>query len=353
MKFHYVVVVVTCVFLCGSAFAQSQSVDKEISTLAEKLAAQVKESGRKKITVLDFADLQGRTTELGRFLAEQLSVSLVERRSGFSIMDRANLKTILAEHKLTVEGLIDPENAKKLGLFSGVDAIVLGSVTTLADEVAITTKIIATDTAEIVGAAKARIPKAKEIAHLLESAISNGHSLDKAVLTDKTAVADKPQLNLDKLLQIERNSLQVDDLFIKVESFRYTQSSQYGDLTATLVMVNTNLASGIGAAVEQKSPVSIATSSRGFEFNCCFGGNDFSGIGLASGRGNDVRGDLTEIPPGKSIKVVVKYLAPLTGKGGNFAPYRLQFGIYTGKESQGHFANVKWHNCLIDVDAAK
>ena len=138
MKSKRFVAVVACTLWCGSAFAQNQGMDKELSALAEKLAAQVKESGRKKVTVLDFTDLQGNSSELGRFLAEELSVGLVERRSGFSVMDRANLKTILAEHKLTVDGLVEPENAKKLGQFSGVDAIVLGKVTPLKDEVAIT-----------------------------------------------------------------------------------------------------------------------------------------------------------------------------------------------------------------------
>ncbi len=79
MKLERFVAVVVCALWCGSAFAQSQGMDKEISALAEKLAAQVKESGRKKVTILDFSDLQGNTTELGRFLAEQVSVSLVER----------------------------------------------------------------------------------------------------------------------------------------------------------------------------------------------------------------------------------------------------------------------------------
>jgi len=37
----------------------------------------------------------------------------------FSVLDRANLNSILAEHKLTAKGLVDPENAKKLGMFSG------------------------------------------------------------------------------------------------------------------------------------------------------------------------------------------------------------------------------------------
>ena len=85
--------------------------------MAHKLAASIKESGKKKVTVLDFTSLEGGSTELGKYVAEELTVNLVMEKREFSVLDRANLKTILAEHKLTAEGLINPENAKKLGQF--------------------------------------------------------------------------------------------------------------------------------------------------------------------------------------------------------------------------------------------
>src|ERR1041384_2733351 len=91
-RFRFLAITLAALF-CGDLLAQdrnTRTLDSEVSALAEKLAAQIKESGRKRITVLDFADLQGNSTELGRFLAEQVSVSLVERRNGFSVMDRAN-----------------------------------------------------------------------------------------------------------------------------------------------------------------------------------------------------------------------------------------------------------------------
>jgi len=54
-------------------------------------------------------DLQGNVTELGRFLAEELSGALVNDSRGFRVIDRAHLKAILQEHKLAATGLIDPQ----------------------------------------------------------------------------------------------------------------------------------------------------------------------------------------------------------------------------------------------------
>src|SRR5581483_11139917 len=120
------------------------------------LATDVTKQEKKKVAVLDFTDLQGTTHgELGRYVAEQLSVDLVMAKRDFSVLDRANLQKILAEHKLNSKGLIDPDTAKKLGKFAGVDALIMGTIipksTTI---VALNAKIITTDTAEIVGAAR-------------------------------------------------------------------------------------------------------------------------------------------------------------------------------------------------------
>ena len=62
----------------------------------------------------------------------------------------------MAENKMSVSGLVNPENAKKLGMFSGVDAMLFGTITPVGTNINVTVKIITTETAEIVGGAKAQ-----------------------------------------------------------------------------------------------------------------------------------------------------------------------------------------------------
>lgn len=150
------IVIILCLVLGGHTLVRAQDMDAELSKVSEDLAAKIKENGNKKITVLDFTDLQGGASMLGKYVAEQLTVKLVMGKRDFKVLDRANLKSILAEHKLTTSGLVDPENAKKLGQFAGVDALILGTITPKgSNSVSLTAKIITTDTAEIVGAARA------------------------------------------------------------------------------------------------------------------------------------------------------------------------------------------------------
>ena len=176
--------------ICITAL-NAQTLDKEIPAIAGKLSKKLVEKGRKKVAAIDFVDLQGRPTELGRFLAEQLSVELVNAE-GISVVDRANIKSILAEHKLSEEGLVKPENAKKLGQFAGVDAILIGTVTSLDEGIVLTVKAVSTDTAEVVAAGTIKFPKTSEIQQLSARSVgsSSGASGKRVVPSTDISYAD-------------------------------------------------------------------------------------------------------------------------------------------------------------------
>jgi len=168
MKHQGYLTCLLALLFCVPAFAEPQDIDKALTDLAEKLVTPIKENSKKKVTVLDFTDLQGSPQgELGRYIAEQLTVNFVMSKKDFAVLDRANLKSILAEHKLTATGLVDPANAKKLGQFAGVDAIILGTTVPKGNSVSLTAKIITTDTAEVVGAARSEFKNDDTVLQLI------------------------------------------------------------------------------------------------------------------------------------------------------------------------------------------
>ena len=145
--------------------------EKEIKSLSSTVAENIVKAGKKTIAVVDFVDLQGNVTELGRFLAEELSVALAGGGKGFEVVDRTHLKTLLKEHKLAETGVIDPSTAKKLGQIAGVDALVTGTITPLSDSVRLSVKILVTATAKMIGASSCDIPKTKAISELIDKPI--------------------------------------------------------------------------------------------------------------------------------------------------------------------------------------
>ena len=349
-------------FRLATYSTQAQSFDKELAELATSVSKSLQETERKKATVLDFVDLQGNASELGRFIAEQFSVALVMNRKGFSLMDRANLKTILAEHKLSISGLVEPENAKKLGQFSGVDAIVLGNITALKEEIVVTVKIIATDTAEILGAAKTRIQRSKDIEALFTNAIAatTPEKAEGAVKSvgqpgqpvTNTAIAH-PQADFIKHLQVDKNSTRVADLFIRVESIRLTSESGTDYLVATLAMVNTR-SNAIAASLRRES--STLTDKSGSVFNTRGGGGGINGIGTyhPSFQGEQI----THIESMQSVKVTIRHRVEAGNPSRKIQsagpPYRLEFGVRVGLPGRaGGFEKSIERAVLIDISEDK
>jgi len=154
-------------------FAAIPCSSQDIKTISSSLGKSISASGRKTVAVIDFTDLQGNVTELGRFLAEEVSVNLVGDAKGYEVIERNQLKVILQEHRLSATGLIDPQTAKKLGQFAGVDALVTGTITPFGDTVRISTKVLDTQTAKMFGAATFDIPKTKAIEELLSRGIGS------------------------------------------------------------------------------------------------------------------------------------------------------------------------------------
>jgi TolB-like protein len=155
--------------LTGSHLLRAQQ--NELRSLATGLAKEIAASGKKAVAVVDFTDLQGNPTELGRFLAEEFAVALTRTHSGFEVIDRTHLKAIITEHKLAATGLIDPTTAKKLGQIVGADALLTGSMTPFSESVRVTVKVLATDTARIIAADTTDLPKTATINQLIGNAI--------------------------------------------------------------------------------------------------------------------------------------------------------------------------------------
>lgn len=168
MRRLLLIVFATCCI--GVAVCNAQ--DREIRGITDNLSESLSQSGKKTVAVVDFTDLQGNVTELGRYLAEELSASLTESAKGIQVVDRTNLKVIIQENKLAATGIIDPATARKLGQIAGVDALITGTLTPFGDSVHLSIKILDTATARIVGAARGDIPKTKAIEELLGQGVA-------------------------------------------------------------------------------------------------------------------------------------------------------------------------------------
>jgi curli biogenesis system outer membrane secretion channel CsgG len=315
MKPQRLLAVIICTLFCATVLAQD--IDTELSKLADNLAGQIKDQGKKKVTVIDFTDLQGGSSELGKYIAEQLTVDLVISKKDFSVLDRANLKSILAEHKLTATGLIDPDTAKKLGQFAGVDAIILGTITPKDQNIALTAKIITTDTAEIIGAAKAAF-KADRTIQQLQSTPSTGNN----VLSGAGAGAD---LSEDKPKVVKS----FGNLIVELQSLKIVNGGQY---LLTMTLTNRSKTRSIWVAGSSRASLFDPNGNQ-------FGRAAVSGISYASvhvqstygGAMQEYFNPAAEISPADSITATFAFVSS-EGRSPSPGVCNLQLEFFLGDD---------------------
>jgi TolB-like protein len=315
-----------CLATCGLCFAQEQGMENAVSDLSIKLATQVVKQGKKKVTVLDFTDLQGNSSELGRYLAEQITVNLVLEQTNYSVLDRANLKSILAEHKLTSTGLVAPENAKKLGQFAGVDALILGTIVQINQGTELTAKIIATDSAVIAGAARVKFKADPIVQHLLSKPASEF----------KNADAEKSKV-----------SRTFGDLRAEVRSLKIVNGK---DFLLTLLLTNQNPKRSIWVAVNTDLQSNVRGSlidTKGTEFQ-----TDHRLIMGVQNSAHQHGGffEATEIKPANATTATIKFFS----RKGGFAEagsVRLQLELLLGNSYERGFGEASIQNLTCNIEA--
>ncbi len=151
--------------------ARAEAYEQILDQLSREMAQDIAAAGKSTLAVVDFNDLQGNVTALGRFLAEEFSAALADAGQGFRVIDRIHLATLLREHKLAATGLTDPSTARKLGKIAEVEALITGSLTPIGDSIRIAVKILDTESAAVIGAARGNIPNTGAISALMAASI--------------------------------------------------------------------------------------------------------------------------------------------------------------------------------------
>lgn len=150
----------------GQLTADVSAGQKEIPTVANALADDILATPLRSVAVVDFTNLEGNVTELGRFVAEEMELGLVASRRGLTVVDRSHLKALMQENRLAATGVIDPLTAQRLGQIAGVEMLVTGSIANFADSVRVVVKVLDTRTARVLAATSVDMAKTKTISDL-------------------------------------------------------------------------------------------------------------------------------------------------------------------------------------------
>jgi TolB-like protein len=158
---------VTILFICSlRSGIEAQTLDQRANELSQQIARNMETGQKRRIAVLEFTDLQGQVTNFGRYLSEELITRLYDSNK-FKVVERQLLNKVIAEQKLSLTGVVDPDTAKRLGSVLGVDAIVSGTIADRGETLKVNARLIDTETGEVFSAAATEMVKDKEVLALL------------------------------------------------------------------------------------------------------------------------------------------------------------------------------------------
>jgi TolB-like protein len=148
MRIH--IVVAYSVALLFLAFLSAQNVPAvepaqdlraAVDQLAQKINEKAPEGHVLRIAIADFPDLEGTCCDLGRYIANRLTTQLTQNDKLF-VIDRQQVSRVLSDLKLSVGDLLDPNNGKQFGKTANAEALVVGSISDMGDQIDLDLRLI-------------------------------------------------------------------------------------------------------------------------------------------------------------------------------------------------------------------
>ena len=102
------------------------------------------------VAVIDFETKDKGLEEKGAQIADLLTAYLSEK-TNLELLERDKLKTILEELALSISGVVNPEDAARIGYITGARLLICGSAFIVEDELYIVAKVISTETSKVYG----------------------------------------------------------------------------------------------------------------------------------------------------------------------------------------------------------
>ncbi len=138
-----------------------------INELVSNLADGIDGTKKPLIAITDFAPIGKSPTTLEKFLSEEF-ITRMTLTQKFRVVERSLLDKVLAELRLNVSDLVDPEKAVQAGKLLGANYLLVGTVTDEKFGFKINARIINTETAEVFKASSTTIVKDPMIRSLME-----------------------------------------------------------------------------------------------------------------------------------------------------------------------------------------
>ena len=170
---------------------------------------------------VEFTDLAGCRSGLGRYLAEAL-VTRVARTQRFTMVERTMLYQTLSELRINVKELFDPAQAQRFRRYIGANAILTGVYADGGATLTLYVRLIDVEAGKILSAASADVTKDARLAHLLTQSVTCSGG-DKLLAPEtegrREPAADRPAIpTVQAVYQADPYRIRITDVIKSDES---------------------------------------------------------------------------------------------------------------------------------------
>ncbi len=238
--------------------------ERDLQELSDTLIVKLDSTAQRSGTVLDFTDLQGVPTELGRFLAQELSDRLVTNGRRMAFIDRINIRHLLNENKLSEDGFINPKTSQKLGNMVGIDTVIVGTTTPLGETIRISVRAISVDTGKIVATQAASLKTTLELRELMNRGVSGGVG-GPVSARSATPLDNKGMMRPDAFRIMIKEVVHDDRGYQRDAYISFTINNSYGK-NVQIGLIQYSMSAGGCAASVGESAAGIPLISNDYSF---------------------------------------------------------------------------------------
>lgn len=271
------------IFLCITLFTNTrgfctQDFENVIIVLANSVITDLKAAEKKKVAVIDFTDLDNQVTTIGKLVSEELINQLFEQSKGsLVIVERKKIHEIFNEQERGRLGLLESQHIDKFAKVLGVDAILTGTVTPIAEKIRINARLIGVPSGEIFATASGSIKNdgygdgdlqsannKKQEAHQVSSRTLKNiqYNLTKCVINQSTlevhlAITSKDERNLYSKNGITSHGFNTMPYIYGKDANNqsYLYDSNGGYYAASLVSIGDKAAPRVSYAPKYETPI--------------------------------------------------------------------------------------------------
>lgn len=190
----------------------AQDFDAKINSTASELAKAIMSAGKQKVAIVEFENLDNTQTQLGVFLADEISSSLsnlTENQTKFSVLERANLDQIIEEKRI-LKSFDKSKLARDLGKIDAADVLISAAITEFNGLYRLNIKLLDTKTGNSLSSYKTSFVQEPSLKELQKQVV------------ESTSTTSLQTINNNEIpMEIPKVSSSVDDVCFKIPNSKY------------------------------------------------------------------------------------------------------------------------------------